>query len=683
MNKRSLIFSLLLVITLPPATSLAETNLDYLFAMSLEEVLKVKVTGSTLTPKELKTVPAAVTVFTHQQIQNLALDNLYELMNLVPGFQSFRTSGSSMYYSYSSRGRNISGDGAEVLILIDGMRLAEGRASGSNRTAPNYPLSHIERVEFIRGPGSAVYGSNAMLGVVNIITRIDLSQASLAFGSFDRRQGQLHTSGYLGQMRLNLLASLEVDDGDNYTVFDTFDPSPTPALVDTQDPRKLAHVNLKLEWQDTRIQLLHNHSKEEDFYQVSNVSNEFNKLNTEFSALSIQQDFSWWGMDSRLWLSHSHLDEQIFSQGAAPGAFLGISNPDSGDAFYGDIIFNGDKESRLQWHNDWAKSSDSSVQFGLEYRHIEIPAGYVDSNFDISDVASQSIPIRFYGDEFGRTIVIAPSSRDVFGLYGQYQHELTDQAQLTLGVRYDDFSNIGNHLSPRFAWVQEINHHHSIKFLYGEAFRAPTESDLKTKNNLTVQGNPNLKPETVQTAEIIWLGQWSDTGVSLGYFENHYEDAIVRNQSGGIAVFENREQGPTKGFELELSHQFNEHWFTRASYSHFHETPDSAYRGTDQMASLGVNYQHLKWNANLVASYHHERDNPVAEDVGPRPVLDGYWLAFAKVQHQFNRQWQSFLQVKNLLDETYQTPAQLASVALADGIPNRGREILVGLTWKY
>jgi len=427
----------------------------------------------------------------------------------------------------------------------------------------------------------------------------------------------------------------------------------------------------------------HNQSREEDFYQLSNVSNQYNELSTQFTALSVQHNFNWRGVDSHLWLSHSRLDEELFSQGAAPGAFLGISSPNSGDAFYGDIIFNDDTETRLQWHNDWAIRSHNSMQFGLEYRHIDIPASYADSNFDLGDVANQNIPIRYYGDEFGRTITITPSNRDIVGLYGQYQHQLHEQTQLTLGVRYDEFSSIGSHLSPRFAWVQEINNHHSIKFLYGEAFRAPTEIELNTQNNLTLQGNPNLKPETVQTSEVIWLGQWPDTGVSLGYFESHYKNAIVRGLSGGVHVRENSAINPTKGVELELSHQFNEQWFTRVSYSHFHENPDSAYRSSKRLASLEVNYQYLNWNANLAATYHHDQENPVPEDVGPRPVIEGAWLLFAKLQHQFNGQWHSFMQIKNALDKQYQAPADQPSVALADGLPNRGREILMGLTWKY
>ena len=105
MKKCALSLPVLLFTLLNPTPLLANEHLDYLFGLSLEELLKVKITGSTLTPKELKFVPSTVSVFAHKEIINLGLDTLDELMNLVPGFQSYRSSIFSMHYPFSSRGR--------------------------------------------------------------------------------------------------------------------------------------------------------------------------------------------------------------------------------------------------------------------------------------------------------------------------------------------------------------------------------------------------------------------------------------------------------------------------------------------------------------------------------------------------------------------------------------------------
>ena len=74
----------------------AHNEAQDLFSMSLEELMQVEITGSTLTSENQKTVPSAVTVFTHIEIKRMGLDSLGELMNLVPGFQLYHSSGSSM-----------------------------------------------------------------------------------------------------------------------------------------------------------------------------------------------------------------------------------------------------------------------------------------------------------------------------------------------------------------------------------------------------------------------------------------------------------------------------------------------------------------------------------------------------------------------------------------------------------
>jgi len=159
---------------------------DDFFSMSLEELMQVEITGSTLTSESYNTVPSAVTVFSHDQIKRMGLDSLDELINIVPGFQSYRSTRSANSISTSSRGRRVGNASAEILLLIDGQRLNDPRTSGS-MLVPKLPLMQIERVEFIRGPGSAVYGSNAMLGVINVITRSDVNEIGAGVGSFDRK----------------------------------------------------------------------------------------------------------------------------------------------------------------------------------------------------------------------------------------------------------------------------------------------------------------------------------------------------------------------------------------------------------------------------------------------------------------------------------------------------------------
>ncbi|VAW66755.1 TonB-dependent receptor; Outer membrane receptor for ferrienterochelin and colicins, partial [hydrothermal vent metagenome] len=278
--------------------------------------------------------------------------------------------------------------------------------------------------------------------------------------------------------------------------------------------------------------------------------------------------------------------------------------------------------------------------------------------------------------------VQAQSERNIIGLYGQYQKALFESTFLTLGLRYDDFSDIGSQVSPRLGLVQALNAHHSLKLLYGEAFRAPSESELNLLNNPVLLGNPDLKPETVQTWDIIWVGQWSQTGISLGYFENHFDDSIVQTDMGnGTAQFQNIDQDPIQGTELELSHELNKHWLLRASFTYITVKPDLSFREADQLGSVTANYQYNKLNASLIAAYTGERESSTSASINNRINLDDYWLLFAKLQYDFTANLEVFIQAKNLLDENYLTPT--ASSTLSEGIPNRGRELLAGMSWKF
>jgi outer membrane cobalamin receptor len=651
---------------------------DSLFDLSLDALLEVTITGSTLTPESLRTVPAAVTVFTHKQITRLGLDTLDELMNLVPGFQSYQTSFMPQSTPFSSRGRRIFVVSAEILILVDGQRISEIGTGGSVFVTPKIPLMYVERVEFIRGPGSAVYGSNAMLGVVNIITRSDVNELGVSYGSFNRRKGYLLTSQQIGELKMDVFGHIEKDNGDDFRVQDTFSSN----RIATDDRGRFTDLNLKLRWRDTHINIQHYQSKTENFYLANTLSNGFNERSGGLNIVSVRQDFEWQAVDSSVSLSYKQTRYNTFSQAAAPGALAAISNPSSNDGLFVNGDFDGYAEARASWHNDWNINDQSSLQFGVELRNIDAPEIIAANNFDLGDLSNGVIPIRYYGAMLSTTPVQMESTRDIVGLYGQYQHKFWETTNLTMGLRYDSFSGIGSELSPRLGLVHELNEHHSLKLLYGSAFRAPTETELNLQNNGILLGNPNLKPETVQTLDVIWVGKWIDTSIALGYFENHYRNSIVESSiGGGASQYSNVDQGPSKGFEFELSHEFNEQWMFRGTFTALIETPDLSFREANHFASAMLNYQKGGFNANLVATWFDEREMTTGGSATNRIDLDDYWLLFAKASYNFNPDYQVFLQAKNMLDENYGTPT--ANASLPEGTPNRGRELLVGVTVQF
>jgi len=646
--------------------------------MSLEELMQVDITGSTLTPEKLSKVPSAVTVFTYQQIQQMGLDNLDELVNLVPGFQSYRVTRSPIGYPISSRGRRVSNASAEILILVDGQRKNDPRTSGTAIVTPKLPLMNIERVEFIRGPGAAIYGSNAMLGVINIITRSDVNEVSVGLGSFNRRQAYFLASQKSGELTADVFMNINTDEGDNYLLPDTFSINP----INTDDPRQLFDFSIKLGWQNTQLNIQHNRAMAKNFYEQNAISNGFNRRRVDISSISLKQDFSWQSISSYVHLSYSASNFSTFDQFTPAGALFATSLPASNDPLLVIGKSDGPSESRMLWHNDWQINDRSSLQFGFEWRYLNIPEMIMFNNFDFRDIANGVTPVRYYGALLPTTPIQTKSRRDITGIYAQYQHQLFDDTQLTLGIRYDHFSDIGEEVSPRLGLVQTLNKHHSLKLLYGEAFRAPSENELNLVNNPVTLGNPGLMPETVQSLDLIWLGQWTHTSFSLGLFESRYDNSIIQaDAGGGTFQFTNADQKDSGGMEFEISHELSNHWLLRANYTRLNKKSDLSFREADQLMSLMLNYQREKWNANLIGTYHDERITLTGGNSNIPLMLDDYWQLNGKFIYNVTQNLQAFLQAKNLLDENYQTST--TSNKLTQGTANRGREMLAGVVWKF
>jgi outer membrane receptor protein involved in Fe transport len=148
-----------------------------------------------------------------------------------------------------------------------------------------------------------------------------------------------------------------------------------------------------------------------------------------------------------------------------------------------------------------------------------------------------------------------------------------------------------------------------------------------------------------------------------------------------LLQYQNKDQDPSKGIELELTQEWNQHWLMRATYTNIYENNDLSYREADQLFSLMVNYEQGKWNANLIATYHNEREMATGGSDSYRIKLDSDWQLFGKLRYLFKSDLQGFIQVKNLLDEEHLTPA--SNAILTEGVSNRGREILIGMTWQF
>ena len=296
------------------------------------------------------------------------------------------------------------------------------------------------------------------------------------------------------------------------------------------------------------------------------------------------------------------------------------------------------------------------------------------------DLANENFPVPYYGDFSHYTTLVEPGDRDILGVYGQYQTPLTESTDLTLGLRYDHYSGIGSSVTSRLALVHQLTHIHTVKLLYGEAFRAPSVVEQEIMNNPTIMGNLDLDPETVKTWELIWMSNWKSILLAISLFDNTFEDSIIQDVVGGTRTFVNSCKEEGRGIEAEFSTQIGERWYLRTTFTHFFDKSDSAFRESETLASFILNYQLNAWNFNLAANFQDEKKMAVGSTDNLK-TLDSFWVANAKIKYAFWNTWTAFLQAKNLFDEDYETPPQ--GTGLTEGIPNRGVEVSVGVSWKF
>ncbi|ABD79774.1 TonB-dependent receptor plug domain-containing protein [Saccharophagus degradans] len=672
-SKIHILKQLLAAVGLGVAANVSAQDDHALFGMSLEELLNVPVKSATLTELDILSAPSSISLFHHQQFELMGVDYLHELINFVPGFQAFRQGDGPNEYYISARGRRTGSSNREILVLVDGQR--QNRDFDGALAVPVILLAGVEKIEFIRGPGSALYGSNAFMGVIDITTKkgVNRIESSLSTGDAGTKIVHAQASYAVSNWTLNAQLTGLIDEGQRYNVADTFTGLPTTIT----DPHSGTSLRLSASSNNTSVTFVSERRRSKNFYIPDTTAEGTSRTINPVDGLSLSHR---WQAAPDLTVnfssSYSHLayEAQLFI--APVGALAAVSSPSGTDPF---IIQLEQPQRNLVGavQGDWQWQPDISFQGGVEWRKGHYGDLRVRNNYDLTALANGDYPIAFYGDEERYSYVYHAFDRTVLAGYLQAQAKLNDDWALTVGGRYDRYSSSGSAYSPRLALVRTLTANQSLKLLYGEAFRAPTINELAAENNIYVTGNPQLDSERVSTLELVWVGAWERRQLSVSMFQNQFKDGIFQRVMGNNRIFANSQnEESASGAELGYFEQLSDYWQVRASASHVFTPLDEGFRLADTTGSVTVNYQKSKWNLNVGWVFTGEREQVVPS--GDRLTLDSYQWFTAKVRYQWAKNRDLWLQVKNAADTNYQTPAQ--SESLEYGLPNRGRELSLGLS---
>lgn len=639
--------------------AIAQDDLDMNFEdMSLEDLLNVEVTVASKNEETAADAPSSVSVFTRAEIQNMGITDLYELVNYVPGFQSMRDTTSGRTQSLASRGRLTSDLGTDILVLVNGRRLNESHTGGATEMSRLISIDHVKQVEIIRGPGSALYGSNAFLGVINIVT-VENNEAIARGGTLNYRDIAANLHGEEGDWRWSVFARGFEDEGQSYDVADPFGPALDPAFVTTSttDPQEGFDALVKIGYKKLTLSFYHSQRNFSDFYQFDRLGNGYNREETQVSFM----DFKWTAVDNDRHkvdlsggITRYHWDALARILPAtlplAPGFNL------QQNFLAGPILTNEYQNLALDW------------TFFLNERNT-INAGVTFEVYENTDSANQQTHDGFLNylggvQELRNELSFVDNiDRDVLGVYIQDKFRITDNFSAIVGVRYDDYSDFGDTTNPRGALIWNPFEGGKFKVMYGEAFRAPVYSETAVRNNPQIQANPTLDPEAIQTIEVAYVQSFSRFQGTITYFDNTIEDAIIFQPVPDTTLntpVNSASDFEANGFELEIQAQLSSHFLTRASFTSIDEGTTAAF--PEQFGSLVLNFNMKGFNANFNAIY---RDK-----IDALPNQDSYWVGNLNLRQQFSQKMSVGVMAKNVFDEDYLTP----SSGFLTAVPNRGRQ---------
>ena len=533
-----------------------------------EFALEDMVVTATRTESKMVDVPVNTTVISAEKIADRHYLDVADVLKDVPGATVMDT-GVGAY----EKKVVLNGD-ERVLVLVDGKRVnidmgTMSRASYDLNQMPDVSL--IERIEVVKGHGGALYGSDAVGGVINIITKkMDHSygKVSMGFGSHQARDAKAMYTIKEGKTGVMVAASKYKQGYHEYKDAKTEANKRWPA-ASTYENEKVS-VKLSQELSETsNLELGYDFSKFEGVrsYSTKAKSASFsNKKTNDFYA-----KYNWTVNDKDQGFIQLYRNKYDYYN--------------AGDMYETDTGFEAQQNITL--------SDNNRLVVGASYRKAKA---------------------------LNATSYTAEKSINNKAVFVSDQWEFAPSWTLDAGVRYDKHSTAGSKTTWSAGLNKKFDENSHAYFNWGQVFKAPTLDDLyyysyyyDDRNKYTYEsyGNPNLKPEKGDTWTIGYGTKIADkTSVNISYFQSKLEDAIdwdtTNSDNASVSIVRNVDKQKKNGMELSVAHELNDNWDLEASYTYIRVKNNEHGSGyvrdanyIPNMYRFGVRYHDDLWNADL------------------------------------------------------------------------------------
>lgn len=650
--------------------------------------------------QSLRRAPAVASVITAADIANMGATDLDQVLESVPGIHVMR-SANSYTPLYVVRGV-FSLLGPQVLVMQNGVPVTTLFTGNKGNVWGGYPVEHIARIEIIRGPGSALYGSDAFSGVINIITKAPAEAAGTEIGarggSFGTGDAWVQHGGKIGPV--DVAAYLRVGRTDGYhsmiaadaqtrndTLFGTR-ASLAPGGVEVGN--KATDVNLEAaygKWRGRFGLKLRN-----DVGPGAGIASAIDPVGKSRSE-RITSSLAWADPQfSKDWGLGGSISSQQYAQ-EIPQPYVLLP---AGVRFPTGTFTNGMIGAPEIWERI-VRTTVYADYNGLTNHHFRIGIGHDDvhmyrvrerRNF-IYAVNGTPIPLPALQDRSDIDPFIRPQRRRINYLYIQDEWRIATDWNLTAGVRHDRYSDFGGTTNPRLALVWDASFDLTAKLLYGRAFRAPSFNETHAINNPVAQGNPNLKPETNGTLEasFAWQAQ-SDLQANLTLYRYSMGDIIrtVPNPIAGTgATYRNTGKQTGHGLEVESTWTVNRDLRLAGNYSW--------QRSTDESTGVDAGYaphHHAYGRADWEVSNSYMLSPQINWVAGRKRALGDKRAAIADY-HTFDlalstrygkQRWNFTATVRNLFNRDVREPSIAPGLALPYDLPMAPRALSLQATYK-
>ncbi|MFQ5686319.1 MAG: TonB-dependent receptor plug domain-containing protein, partial [Candidatus Scalindua sp.] len=620
--KYYLLFLLFASILFLPAISYPETTINLKegsnqsgkqgesAASGVEEDIEEIIVTATRTETPVSHLPDSVTIISSEQIAQQKATTVFEALRSVPGLNIRKSGGIGRLTNVTIRGSST----AQVLVMIDGIQV-NSPTTGSFDFA-NLTTDNLERIEVVRGAQSTLYGSDAMGGVINIVTKKGIGRPKFGihseFGSPQKTFNEsISSSGSIKKFHYSIDMARIDSDGRG-----------------ADDDYEKANISSRLGYEineemDFETSMRYNNSMVDiddgPFRQDPNRYSRNKDLNMNVVFNHSLTD--WWSHQLKFSFADTDLKSVDRANPGQPDPF-GVSRFRLGTQIY---------------TGNWLHT--------LKYKDIDtFVAGF---EFEDQEADNRS---------FEKAIINR-------GWYFQNQLKLWDRFFFNTGIRLDDNNTFGKAVNPKLSMAYHLKETDTkFKVNYGQGFRGPTLNDLFFPNF----GDPTLDPEESESYDLGFEQYLLEDKIFFGvtYFHNRFSNLIQAVDTGGF-VFRAKNIGHVKseGVEVEAVIKPFKGLTVRGTFTKTN-TRDANHkeliRQPSQQGSVNINYGFLdKFNINvdgtIVGS---TREGPNGGGIKPpgRPTIrlnDGFYKLDAAFTYDYSKHLQCYSRIENIFDKKF------------------------------